>query len=360
MKVELAEVAFFYGREAVLRGVSIALPEGGVTVVIGPSGAGKSTLLQIAAGLLRQAAGRVLFDGRDVSRVPAERRDVGMVFQSYALFPHLSVRGNIAFGLRTANRRLPPREAAGRVEELAALFGLTPLLERRPGELSGGEQQRVALARAVAPRPALLLLDEPLSALDAQLRRGVRAELGGLLRRLGTTVLYVTHDQEEAMLLADHLVVLDRGRVAQAGLPLELYRRPASRFVASFLGEASFLGARALRGTELASEPPAPGEASAPGPGTPPVARETVCRVVRPEDVVIDPQGTTATVVEARGLGPHDRVRLRLAGGEEVLAHLPPGTAPPPGATLSIGLKAGRGHWLAMADSPPPGGDPDP
>ncbi len=258
MKVELEDIGHAYRREAVLRGVSIDLPEGGVTVVIGPSGAGKSTLLQITAGLLRPAAGRVLFDRRDVARVPAERRDVGVVFQSYALFPHLSVRGNIAFGLRTANRRLPSREVAGRVEESAALVGLTSLLERRPGELSGGEQQRVALARAVAPRPALLLLDEPLSALDAQLRRGVRAELAELLRRLGTTTLYVTHDQEEAMLLADHLVVLDRGRVAQAGLPLELYRRPASRFVASFLGEASFLGPGAIEEAQPPVEPGRP------------------------------------------------------------------------------------------------------
>jgi ABC-type sugar transport system ATPase subunit len=343
MKVELEDLAFSYGREAVLRGVSIALPEGGVTVVIGPSGAGKSTLLQIAAGLLRPAAGRVLFDRRDVARVPAERRDVGMVFQSYALFPHLSVRGNIAFGLRTANRRLPAREAAGRVDELAALLGLTPLLERRPGELSGGEQQRVALARAVAPRPALLLLDEPLSALDAQLRRSVRAELGELLRRLGTTVLYVTHDQEEAMLLADHLVVLDRGQVAQAGLPLELYRRPASRFVASFLGEASFLGPGAL------GERPAAAAAAA-----------AAVWVVRPEDLVIDERGKPATVLEARGLGPHDRVRLRLAGGEEVLAHLPSGTAPAPGSTLPIALKPGRGHRLAEADPANPGPDVGP
>jgi ABC-type Fe3+/spermidine/putrescine transport system ATPase subunit len=335
MKVELEDLAFSYGREAVLRGVSLALPEGGVTVVIGPSGAGKSTLLQIAAGLLRPAAGRVLFDRRDVARVPAERRDVGMVFQSYALFPHLSVGGNIAFGLRTANRRLPPREASGRVDELAALLGLASLLERRPGELSGGEQQRVALARAVAPRPALLLLDEPLSALDAQLRRSVRAELGELLRRLGTTVLYVTHDQEEAMLLADHLVVLDRGQVAQAGLPLDLYRRPANRFVAAFLGEATFLGPGALgEGPELC----------APGPA----AAATVW-VVRPEDLEIDERGKPATVLEVRGLGPHDRVRLRLAGGEEVLAHLPPGTAPVPGSTLPIALKAGRGHRLAEA-----------
>src|SRR5258708_6832639 len=165
VKVELEDIGPAYRREAGLRGVSIDLPEGGVTVVIGPSGAGKSTLLQITAGLLRPAAGRVLFDRRDVARVPAERRDVGVVFQSYALFPHLSVRGNIAFGLRTANRRLPSREVEGRVEESAALVGLTSLLERRPGELSGGGQQPGALARARPPPPALLRPDQPLQPL---------------------------------------------------------------------------------------------------------------------------------------------------------------------------------------------------
>jgi putrescine transport system ATP-binding protein len=179
----------------------------------------------------------------------------------------------------------------------------------------------------------------------------VRAELGELLRRLGTTTLYVTHDQEEAMLLADHLVVLDRGVVAQAGPPLELYRRPASRFVAAFLGEASFLGPAALREAQApASQAPA-GQRQAEPRHPEPRAREAARRVVRPEDVAIDDRGEPATVLEARGLGPYDRVRLRLAGGEELLAHLPPGTAAAPGSTLAIVLLPGRGHWLGDDDT---------
>jgi ABC-type sugar transport system ATPase subunit len=359
VRVELLEVAFAYERaprdhdavrprrrapalptsrrQEVIAGVSLALADGGITVVIGPSGSGKSTLVALVAGLLAPATGRILFAGRDVAGVPPESRDVGMVFQSYALFPHLSVEDNVAFGLTTGRRRLPRREVAPRVRELAALLGLAPLLGRRPAELSGGEQQRVALARALAPRPALLLLDEPLSALDASLRRLLRAELAGLLRRLGTTVLYVTHDQEEAMMLADHLVVLEGGRVVQAGPPLELYRRPAHPFVAGFLGEANLLPIAASQ-TEPGLLPPS-GLAAAGG-----------WLLVRPEDLVADERGAPASVLEARCLGAFDRVVLRLAGGSELRAHLPPGTAPLPGSILRI--KARRTHVLAAGSEP--------
>jgi ABC-type sugar transport system ATPase subunit len=347
VKVLVDGLAFAYGQGLVLSGVSVELPEGGITVLIGPSGSGKSTLLQLLAGLLHPTAGKILFDGEDVTGIPTERRDVGVVFQSYALFPHLTVRENIAFGLKTGRRRFsarssrrrPSRHALeARVWDAAALLGLERLLDRRPGQLSGGEQQRVALARAVAPRPALLLLDEPLSALDARLRRSLRAELASLLRKLGTTVFYVTHDQEEAMLLADHLVVLHEGRVAQAGPPLDLYRRPATPFVASFLGEASLV--------EVSAEEAAPplGRLAPPG-GAP---RGWV--LVRPEDVMEDSAGALATVVDARGLGPHDRVVLALENGAEVLAHFPPESAPAPGARVRIGLRSRKPHFLKSAD----------
>jgi ABC-type Fe3+/spermidine/putrescine transport system ATPase subunit len=328
VRVDLVEVAFAYGRQQeALAAVSLALADGGITVVVGPSGSGKSTLVALVAGLLAPAAGRILFAGRDMAGVPPERRDVGVVFQHYALFPHLSVEDNVAFGLTTRQRRLPRREVAPRVRELAALLGLTPLLARRPAELSGGERQRVALARALAPRPALLLLDEPLSALDASLRRQLRAEVAALLRGLGTTVLYVTHDQEEAMMLADHLVVLQGGRVVQAGPPLELYRRPANPFVAGFLGESNLLPIAGSAGGWL---------------------------LVRPEDVVADERGVPAAVLEARCLGAFDRLVLRLAGGQELRAHLPAGTGPPPGSTLRIAAR--RSHVLAAAAD---GGDRD-
>jgi ABC-type sugar transport system ATPase subunit len=336
VRVRVQDVSFVYTREPVLRAVSLELAAGGVTVVIGPSGSGKSTLLQLLAGLLHPSAGSILFDGEDVTGVRTERRDVGVVFQSYALFPHLTVRENIAFGLKSGRRRFslrrsrPPsrHQVDERVWDAAALLGLEWLLDRKPAQLSGGEQQRVALARAVAPRPALLLLDEPLSALDARLRRAVRSELASLLRRLGTTVFYVTHDQEEAMLLADHLVVLNGGQVEQAGNPLDLYRRPATSFVASFLGEANLL--------EVPEDGKVPfGKSGPPG-----------WLLVRPEDVKEDPGGCLATVVDARGLGPYDRVLLRFEGGAEVLAHLPPESAPLPGSTVRVGLRARQPHFL--------------
>ena len=355
MRVDLVEVAFAYGREQeALAAVSLALADGGITVVVGPSGSGKSTLVALVAGLLAPAAGSILFAGRDMAGVPPERRDVGVVFQHYALFPHLSAEDNIAFGITTTHRRLPRREVAPRVRELAALLGLTPLLARRPSELSGGERQRVALARALAPRPALLLLDEPLSALDASLRRQLRAEVAALLRGLGTTVLYVTHDQEEAMMLADHLVVLQGGRVVQAGPPLELYRRPANPFVAGFLGEANLLPIAASRADgeprRLPALPLLPGPAGStrrPGDAEAAPAAAGGWLLVRPEDVVADERGVPATVLEARCLGAFDRIVLRLDGGWELRAHLPAGTGPPPGSTLRVAAQ--RGHVLAAA-----------
>jgi ABC-type Fe3+/spermidine/putrescine transport system ATPase subunit len=349
LKVDVEAVAFGYGRQPVLSGVSMELPGGGVTVLIGPSGSGKSTLLQLLAGLLHPAAGRILFDGEDVTGVPTERRDVGVVFQSYALFPHLTVRDNIAFGLKTGRRRASLRSSRrplsrhtleARVWDAAALLGLERFLDRKPSQLSGGEQQRVALARAVAPRPALLLLDEPLSALDARLRRTVRTELAALLRKLGTTVFYVTHDQEEAMLLADHLVVLDRGQVVQAGPPLDLYRRPATPFVAGFLGEANLV---AVSVAESGDGKPA---RTPLGRLTLPAGMDRGWVLVRPEDLTEDPLGACATVVDSRGLGPYDRVLLTLENGVEVLAHFPPGAAPEPGAKVRIGMRSRSPHFL--------------
>jgi ABC-type sugar transport system ATPase subunit len=354
MKVHVEGVSFAYGREPVLSGVSLDLPEGGITVVIGPSGSGKSTLVQLLCGLLHPSEGRIRFDGEDVTGIPTERRDVGVVFQSYALFPHLTVRENIAFGLRTGRRRYSLRTSRRRptrrhmeerVWDAAALLSLERLLDRKPSQLSGGEQQRVALARAVAPRPSLLLLDEPLSALDARLRRTVRTELAALLRKLGTTAFYVTHDQEEAMLLADHLVVLHEGRVVQAGDPLDLYRRPATPFVASFLGEANLVE------VEASPADATPGRLETPlGPFALPGANGRGWLLVRPEELTEDPAGTFATVLDARGMGPHDRVVLQLQGGTEVLAHFPPETAPTPGTRVRIGVRTRRPHFVAQKD----------
>ncbi|MGE5176574.1 MAG: ABC transporter ATP-binding protein [Hyphomicrobiales bacterium] len=347
MKASFEGVGFRYGAAAALEDVSFDVPDGAVTVVIGPSGAGKTTLLHLAAGLLRPAAGAIRFDGRDVGAIPAERRDVGMVFQSYALFPHLTVAENIAFGLRYGRRRAPGNEIERRVAETAALVDVTPLLARTPDALSGGEQQRVALARAVAPRPSLLLLDEPFSAIDAMLRRSLRTELRTLLGRIGITTLYVTHDQEEAMLLADRLVVLRAGRVEQEGPPLDAYRRPRSRFVASFLGEANLLPG------EIASADPAAGRAAVrtglgeiriASSGDPAGTRGAL--LVRPEDLAPGEDGAAARVVEARDLGSHLRVIARLDSGERVIARLAPGADAAAGSTLRLAVIAGRGHFL--------------
>ena len=240
-QVELAGVTRSFGPVVALDGVDLTIPAGSLTVIVGPSGCGKSTILRTIAGLEAPDGGVLRIGADEVSTRSPGERDVAMVFQDYALFPHMTVEGNISFGLRLQarhDRRSGPtrQQIRTRVGEVAVLLGLEDLLGRRPAQLSGGQRQRVALARAIVRRPSLLLLDEPLSALDPQLRASARAEITRLHRELGTTLVLVTHDQQEALSMATHLVVMDRGVVAQSGSPDELYRRPASEFVAAFLG----------------------------------------------------------------------------------------------------------------------------
>jgi putative spermidine/putrescine transport system ATP-binding protein len=229
--------------------------EGGETVVLlGPSGCGKTTLLRVIAGLeTPDAGGRVRFAGEDVTEVPIERRRVGMVFQSYALFPNLTVAGNVEYGLKV--RRMPAPERAARVSEMLEMMRIGPLAARRVDQLSGGQRQRVALARAIAPRPRVLLLDEPLTALDAKLREELRGEIDRLLRGLGITSVYVTHDQAEAMALGDRVAVMTEGRIAQLGTPHQVYFEPADAFVAEFVGTTNRL--RDADGTEWLCRPEA-------------------------------------------------------------------------------------------------------
>ncbi|MFC0552933.1 ABC transporter ATP-binding protein [Planotetraspora thailandica] len=237
--VRLAAVSRRFGDVTAVDGVDLAVPAGSLTALLGPSGCGKTTTLRMIAGYERPTAGQIFIDGRDATTLAPEKRNIGMVFQSYALFPHLTVAKNVGFGLKV--RGVAREEIRTRVHAALELVGLSDLSGRRPRELSGGQQQRVALARAIAIRPSVLLLDEPLSNLDARLRVQMRAELARIQRESGITTILVTHDQEEALQLADQMVILDSGRVAQAGHPREIFPAPASRFVATFLGYENFL-----------------------------------------------------------------------------------------------------------------------
>ena len=248
VRIEACGKTFADGTRA-LEPATLDIARGETLVLLGPSGCGKTTMLRIIAGLeLPDAGGKVLFDGKDMTPVPIERRNVGMVFQSYALFPNMSVSDNIGYGLKI--RGVPHKERAARVAELVALTNITGLENRRIDQLSGGQRQRVALARAVAIRPGILLLDEPLTALDAALRDRLRGELNRLLRALGITTIYVTHDQSEAMELGDRVVVMQKGTIAQIGTPREIYFTPKSRFVAEFIGAANIVEA-AVEGGHL-------------------------------------------------------------------------------------------------------------
>jgi putative spermidine/putrescine transport system ATP-binding protein len=277
LRLEACAKTFSDGTRA-LEPVTLDVARGETVVVLGPSGCGKTTMLRIIAGLeTPDAGGRVFFNGADVTKVPIEQRKVGMVFQSYALFPNMSVAENIGYGLKI--RGVAKKERAARIAELVELTGIAGLEDRRIDALSGGQRQRVALARAVAVRPSVLLLDEPLTALDAALRERLRGELDRLLRTLGITTIYVTHDQAEAMALGDRIVVMRNGAIAQVGSPRDIYFAPRSRFVAEFVGAANILEATAENGHLRlpGGRVPVPDGAAA-GP---------VTAMVRPEAIVI-------------------------------------------------------------------------
>jgi iron(III) transport system ATP-binding protein len=242
VSVAIEGVNLSYGDNHVLKDVNLAIEPGEFFAFLGPSGCGKTTLLRLIAGFNRADTGRVTIGGQDISDLPPWKRDVGMVFQSYALWPHMTVRRNVAFGLE--ERGVKRAEIERRVEAALGLVGLGHLAERRPSQLSGGQQQRVAVARTIAVEPKVLLLDEPLSNLDARMRVQVRRELRDLQQRLGLTTIFVTHDQEEANTICDRIAVMNDGIVQQVGTPMELYERPANLFVAGFLGTANILNGR--------------------------------------------------------------------------------------------------------------------
>ncbi len=314
--LQIRHISKCFGKVAALDDVSLDVREGEFLFLLGPSGCGKTTLLRIIAGLETPSAGQVIQAGVDVTRLPPSQRDFGIVFQSYALFPNLTVAQNIAYGLE--NQRLPRLQVQMRVAEMLQLVGLTGYEARYPAQLSGGQQQRVALARALAISPGLLLLDEPLSALDARVRSRLRLEVAALQRRLGVTTIMVTHDQEEALTMADRIVVMDHGRIAQIGAPREIYRAPATPFVADFVGLMNFLPGVMVEGRVaqvrcggVTLQVPADAQ------GLPPGREVTVA--IRPEDVRILRNGLDmVNVVETRVhevefLGPFQRLHLELA-----------------------------------------------
>lgn len=318
--LSLRDISLSYGSTRVLNDVSLDVRAGEMLCLLGPSGCGKTTLLRVIAGLARQDQGSLQLVGRDISRAAPQERNYGIVFQSYALFPNLTVAANVAYGL--SSRHGDRTAVARRVEEMLDLVGLPGAGRKYPGQLSGGQQQRVALARALAPAPMLLLLDEPMSALDAKVREHLRSELRSLQRRLSVTTIMVTHDQEEAMSMADRIAVMNRGNLEQVGTPRELYRHPVSGFIAGFIGEANWLPYERLADGRVTI-----GRWTAQTANDLPQARGRL--FARPEAVRILPGGTlpagdnifAAEIQDGIFLGRQYRLRLALEGVPGVDLH---------------------------------------
>jgi putative spermidine/putrescine transport system ATP-binding protein len=327
--VELREVVRDFGGGAGLAGLDLAARPGELIALLGPSGCGKTTALRALAGLERVDSGSILIDGVDMTDEPTNRRDLGMVFQSYSLFPHLTAGQNVEFGLRM--RKTPPAERRLRASEALELVGLDHHAGRYAHQLSGGQQQRVALARALVTRPRVLLLDEPLSALDAKVRVQLRDEIRRIQTDLGITTFFVTHDQEEALAIADRVAVMRSGDIEQIGTPEELYRRPASPFVAEFVGLTNKVAGQ-VAGGELSVF-------GRPVPLVNPSVRDGAVQVyLRPEDVLLASAGIPATVVSTSFLGALRRTRLRLEDGTELAVQHAARETPEPGSAVHVEL----------------------
>jgi len=324
--LEVAGVCKRFGTVAAVDDVSLTIERGALFALLGPSGCGKTTLLRMIAGLETPDSGRIVIDGVDVTALPPYARPVNMMFQSYALFPHMDVAANIGFGLR--QERMDRRRRTARVDQMLALVQMSEYARRRPSQLSGGQRQRVALARALAKMPKLLLLDEPLAALDRKLRDGTRRELIGIQERVGITFMVVTHDQEEALGMASQIAVMNEARVVQSGTPAEIYERPNSRFVAGFVGEVNFFEGEAIAGPLCPSLCVAGFDQVIPLPaGNDPAKRAPVTLAVRPEKLLLShdrPAGFAirTTVASIDYQGPVSLVHLSAEPGRRLKAYL--------------------------------------
>jgi multiple sugar transport system ATP-binding protein len=352
--LQLHRVAKRYGTTTVIHGIDLELEDGEFVVFVGPSGCGKSTLLRMIAGLESVTEGDLLIDGKRVNDVSAAQRGLAMVFQSYALYPHMTVYQNLAFGLE--NLGAPRAEVDTKVKAAAKMLKLEALLERRPTQLSGGQRQRVAIGRAIVRDPTIFLFDEPLSNLDAELRVQMRAEITALHKRLGTTMIYVTHDQVEAMTMAHRIAVLRSGNVEQFGTPLELYNRPANRFVAGFIGspQMNFLGARVDAASDagvrvrLDATPTRESQAPLPIDGSA-TTNERVVLGIRPEHVALGPTSgpslaLTATIERVEQLGAASFLYCALEGGERLTVHAPGQVAFQGGTQIQVSLPVAETH----------------
>ncbi len=325
-KVKLSKINKFYGSVQALQDVSLEIEEGSFVVFVGPSGCGKSTLLRSIAGLEAVDSGSIIIGDADVTHLEPADRNLSMVFQSYALYPHMTVRGNMEFGMKVNG--VPPEKRARQVDEAARILQLSELLDRKPAQLSGGQRQRVAIGRSIVKNPKVFLFDEPLSNLDAKLRVQMRIELETLHKELGATMIYVTHDQVEAMTMADRIVVLNGGRVEQVGSPMELYHRPATEFVAGFIGSPSMniLGAESSMGQAAKTS----GSAAKVG--------------IRPEHIVIGETGLNATIRVKEQLGGECFLYLSTDDGAQIVVKTDGEFEREPGDSLNLTLPANRVH----------------
>jgi ABC-type Fe3+/spermidine/putrescine transport system ATPase subunit len=351
LPLRLVDVSMRYGKFNALEPTSLDVPAGEFLTLLGPSGSGKTTLLNLVAGYVEPTGGRIHIGTRDVTPLAARHRNIGMVFQSYALFPHMTVGENIAYGLTV--RGIPKAECTRRVGEVLALMQLERFADRAIQKMSGGQQQRVALARALVIEPDVLLMDEPLSALDKQLRRTVQLELRRLHRQHGRTTIYVTHDQEEALVLSDRIAVMDKGRIQQLGSVDDLYDRPVNSFVAGFIGESNLLPVKvtSVSGNQAEVDVEAFRETLSvdAGPGVEP--GRTAQLLIRPEHILLGQggEGVAAEIVEAVYLGELSQFSLLLESGQTLTARQITDRALKPGA--KVGLSWKQGHARAVVDS---------